>query len=116
MKIKLNKIKLFGYHGVYEKEISDGQEFLISISLKVSNKYARSDELDQTIDYSEILKKIKMIFNQKRYNLIESLAKDISREILSDKRIKSVLISIKKPNAPLDIELESTEVVLKEKR
>ena len=61
MKIKLNKIKLFGYHGVYEKETSDGQEFLISVSLKVSNKYACSDELDQTIDYSKILKKIKKL-------------------------------------------------------
>ena len=32
MKYKLNNIKIYGYHGVYDNEIKDGQEFLINLS------------------------------------------------------------------------------------
>ena len=34
MKIKLNRIKLFGYHGLYEIEKEEGQEFIINFQEK----------------------------------------------------------------------------------
>ena len=112
----LNNIKLFGYHGIYDKEIDDGQEFMISVSVKTDKKKLFHDRISDTLDYSILVTKIKTIFNSKRYNLIESLAKDISDEILLDDRVKSIIVSIKKPFPPLDIEIESAEVILKEKR
>ena len=39
MKVKINRIKLFGYHGVYEQEKTNGQEFHISVEIKISSKY-----------------------------------------------------------------------------
>ena len=39
----LNKIKLFGHHGVYKREQSDGQYFYISIKYSVDDKDIKND-------------------------------------------------------------------------
>ena len=61
MRIKLNNIKLFGYHGIYDKEIDDGQEFMISVSVKIDKKKLLHDRISDTLDYSILVTKIKTI-------------------------------------------------------
>ena len=51
-----------------------------------------------------------------RYDLIESLAIAISDKIMKDRRIKSTIISVKKPTPPIDADIDSVEVVYKGKR
>ena len=114
MKVKINRIKLFGYHGVYEEEKANGQEFHISVEMKINSKY--SDDITSTVDYSVIIQNIKEVFNKKRYNLIESLAIAISDKIMKDSRIKSTIISVKKPTPPIDADIDSVEGVYKGKR
>ena len=114
MKIKINKLQLFGHHGIYDKEKSDGQDFEIDISAKVSRPKARNDKLESTVDYTEIMSKAVSVFNSKRYNLLETLIDDMFLAILSDKHIKSAEISIKKINPPIDLKFESIEI--KDKR
>ena len=114
MKVKINRIKLFGYHGVYEQEKTNGQEFHISVEIKISSKYL--DDITSTVDYSLIIQSIKETFDEKRYDLIESLAIAISDKIMKDRRIKSTIISVKKPTPPIDVDIDSVEVVYKGKR
>ena len=116
MKININNIKLFGYHGVYEKEKNDGQDYEISISVKLEKLKKIKDEINSTVDYTEIIDKTIGIFNSKRYNLMESLLNDILDEILSISEIHTVCVSIKKINPPVDCELESIELTEKRKR
>ena len=110
MKIKINKIKLFGYHGLYEIEKKKGQEFVISAEIELMNKNNYKDDIDSTVDYTDIIHKIKNVFNSNRYSLIEILSIDISNKIMENQAIKSVIISIKKISPPIDIDLESVEV------
>lgn len=110
MKIKINRLRLFGYHGVYDDEKNNGQDFEISTSLKIDRPRIKDDKLDSTIDYTRIIDKIVSVFNSRRYNLIESLMDDIFLSILSDKQILSAHISIKKINPPIKLELESVEI------
>ena len=116
MKININKIKLFGYHGVYEKEKKEGQNFEISISVKLEKLKKIKDEIDCTVDYTEIIDKAITIFNSKRYNLMESLLSDMLHEILSINNIRYASASIRKTNPPVNCELESIEVKQKRKR
>lgn len=110
MKIKINKLKLFGYHGVYDEEKKNGQEFSISI-IVTQGKKPENDNISNAIDYSLLINNVKEIFESKRYNLIESLAVDISKKIMLDKRILSTLVSVKKENPPIDAEIDSVEVL-----
>jgi len=110
MKIKINKLKLFGYHGVYDKEKSDGQDFEIDISFKITTSKMKDDKLDSTIDYTEVMDGVVSVFNSKRYNLLESIIDDMFICIFSNKRIKSAKVSIKKVNPPINLDFESIEV------
>ena len=116
MKINIHKIKLFGYHGVHENEKKDGQDFEISISIKLDKLKKIKDDINSTVDYTEIIDKTIGIFHSKRYNLMESLLNDILDEILSISDIRSVCVSIKKTNPPVDYKLESIELTEKRKR
>ena len=113
MRINLNNISLFGYHGLYEKEINDGQDFKIDISIKLRKRKNITDDIEDSVDYANIATIVEMVFNKRRYNLIESLASDIADEVLLNSMIKSVIISIKKTNPPIDIDVESVEVIIK---
>jgi len=80
--IKIPKLKLFGYHGCYEKEQKKGQNFEvdmeISLWLKDGGLNAVSDNIECALDYVEICNRIKEKFNNRRYNLLESIAENLS--------------------------------------
>ena len=115
MIIKINEIQLFGYHGLYEEEKENGQNFIISLSIDI-DYMDKNDIIDKTIDYTKILNEVKDTFNQKRYNLIESLAVAISDNLMRIKKINSLDISIKKESPPIDAKLNSVEVNLRKTR
>ena len=89
-KIKINNIKIFGYHGLYESEKNDGQNFYVSF------EYISSD----IIDYSLISLKIVKYFNLIRYNYLEDLADNLLKLLFDDFDflfIKLIIIKIDSP-------------------
>ena len=115
MIIKINEIQLFGYHGLYQEEKENGQNFILSISINIDYK-DKNDKIENTVDYTKIIEQVEYIFNEKRYNLIESLADDISDYIMRNKKIESLDISIKKESPPIDAKISSVEVNLRKVR
>ena len=83
--ITIPKLKLFGYHGCYDKEKEEGQEFEINMRITIQTKNIFYDEpdlkdsLDNTLDYTWIASQIENHFNRKRYNLLEELAYNIAQ-------------------------------------
>ena len=83
--ITIPKLKLFGYHGCYDKEKEEGQEFEINMRITIQTKNTFYDELDlrdsldNTLDYTWIASQIENHFNRKRYNLLEELAYNMAQ-------------------------------------
>ena len=115
MKIRINQIKLFGYHGIYQIEKDQGQEFLINVEMEVPDLDYK-DNIENTIDYTNIIDIVNNIFNSKRYNLLETLSVDISNKIMENHSINCVMISIKKISPPIDVNLDSVEVEYRNER
>ncbi len=117
-KILLKDIKLYGYHGVFEKEQEVGQYFHINIELTLDLKQAGiTDELENTVDYSKIYDIIRSINDNNKFRLIESLAHNISGEILSTfDKIKDITVQIRKPDAPIDGDFGWVGVEIKRSR
>ena len=117
-KILLKDIKLFGYHGVFEKEREIGQYFHINVELTLDLKKAGiTDELENTVDYSKIYDIIRSINDNNKFRLIESLAHNISEEILSTfDKIKDITVQIRKPDAPIDGDFGWVGVEIKRSR
>ena len=74
-------LKLFGYHGVYDNEKNDGQNFYLNINYSILEEYVNTDTLNNDIDYSKVVDLIIKIFNSKRYNLLESLVFDVHKSL-----------------------------------
>ncbi|MCL4405062.1 dihydroneopterin aldolase [Patescibacteria group bacterium] len=86
-----------GKHGIGEAERKVEQEFSIEVKLGFdTTKAAASDKLADTIDYSAVRNEIRDVIEGPSRYLVETLAEDIARRILSDKRIKSAEVTIKK--------------------
>ena len=82
--IRIPKIKLFGYHGCYDQEKKEGQEFEINMEIVLSIEYPISknypmveDGLEAVFDYTKIVEAIKITFEGRRVNLLETLCEKI---------------------------------------
>ena len=98
MKYKLKNIKIFGYHGVYEEEIKNGQYFIVNLSYELNVSKEKSDNINDVVDYKEVYCELIYLFNIQRYNLIESLAIFIAKELKNIFKMNYVFIEIIKNN------------------
>lgn len=54
--ITVRDIRIFAYHGVYEHERSNGNEFSVDITLNFDAQCAmRFDDLENTVNYAEVI-------------------------------------------------------------
>ena len=111
--IRIINLKIPGRHGVYEFEKEKDGLFELDVELFLDLKSAgKSDDLAKTVNYGEAVGIITNVFNSKARNLIESVAEDIARELLSKYTISKVMIRIRKPHAPISANFDTVEVEL----
>ena len=109
-RIRLKNIKFFGFHGVMNEEKIKGQNFEIDIEVIVEGNKNYSDDIRRTINYSDLYDHVNKIFQEKKYNLIETLAKRILTSIQKKYKIKNCKVVIRKPNAPMKGKLDAVEI------
>ena len=101
--IVLKGMSFYGYHGVNPEERSTGQKFIVDLRVKCSLiKPSESDEVEDTVNYSELFRIVKTVIEGEPHNLLESVAKNISDKILLDYDISSVSVTIKKPEVRIN--------------
>ena len=101
-------LEVFAYHGVHDFEKKEGQIFIIDIILDIPQLQGfETDEIDDVINYSQVIKVIKNSFSGQKYNLIEKTAYTVLESLFKTfKQINSADITIKKPNAPIKDKVE----------
>ena len=109
-KINITGIKGYGYHGVFDFEKREGQDFIVDIEL-VANLKKLNDDLAKTVDYSKLVNLVSSEITTDPVNLIETLAERIAEKILeSDKKIKEVTVTVHKPAAPVSAKIDDISV------
>tara|TARA_B100000965_G_C19592494_1_gene758582 strand:- start:294 stop:641 length:348 start_codon:yes stop_codon:yes gene_type:complete len=98
-KLFIEEFEVLASIGVYENEKKRKQRivFNVEIQLKESNAPLR-DRLKEVTDYGQFRKIILNKIDGKHYNLLEKLAKDISKEFFKIDTIEKVRIKITKPD------------------
>ena len=105
-RIEIKAISAHGFHGVYPEERKIGQRFLVDLSLtSKSKKAAKSDSLEDAIDYSKVIATVNSVLIGDPVNLIEHLAEIIAEKVLKEFPVKSVEVVVHKPDAPVGIEV-----------
>ncbi|MCR5213095.1 MAG: 2-amino-4-hydroxy-6-hydroxymethyldihydropteridine diphosphokinase [Eubacterium sp.] len=116
--IKLDKIKIYAFHGVFAEEKREGQEFYVSVKMGLNLKKAgTSDKLNKTINYADIADIVTATFTESSYDLIEAAAEAVVEAILmAKKEIQRVTVRVSKPNAPIDADFEDVYVEITRSR
>ena len=111
-KIHLKNMKFYAYHGVMEEENIKGQVFVVDMTLFADfRKVGRSDNLEDTIDYSAVYQCVKEVVTTNRFKLIEKLAYVISEEVIRQFRmVQQIQVVVKKPQAPIAGEFDYMSV------
>lgn len=116
--LKLERVILYGKHGVYSEENKLGQRFIISVEIHLDLSAAgQTDRLEQTINYSEVYSILKKIVQGEPRALIETVAEHIAKALLDAyDKIIAVKISVTKPHPPVDIHFDGVTVEITRRR
>ena len=112
--IVLTGIHGFGYHGLFEQERKDGQDFFVDLTLSVDLTAAsQSDAIADTVNYAEITDLVVEEITSNPVNLIEKLAGRIAERVLNQHlKVNSVTVTVHKPQAPVAAQLKDIAVVV----
>jgi dihydroneopterin aldolase len=115
--INISKIKCFGKHGIYEHEKQNDQEFLVDIHINISN--FSEDDINKTLNYEEIVNLVIKFVNTESYDLIETLAKQISEQIVfkyakNEPILREIKVTVHKPFTILKDRTEGISVSYRE--
>ena len=110
--ITIEKLTVFGNHGVYPEENKLGQKFLVSLVLYTDTRKAgMSDELESSINYGDVSQYVKQFFEENTFKLIERVAEKLAEGmLLRYSLLEKVDVKIEKPWAPIAIPVESVGV------
>jgi len=104
--IVLTGIEGIGYHGVFPHERVEGQRFLVDVDLSLrSSKAAKSDDLNDAIDYARVISMVHEEIAGEPVNLIEKLAQKIASKLVSEFAVKKVEVTVHKPDAPVGLKV-----------
>ena len=112
--IVLTGIHGFGYHGLFDQERKDGQDFFVDLTLSVDLKTAsQSDAIEDTVNYAEVTDLVVEEITTNPVNLIEKLAVRIAERVLNQQvKVISVTVTVHKPQAPVVAQLKDIAVVI----
>ena len=116
--IHLSKIECFGKHGIYDNEKDNDQKFLTDIYIKIQD--FSEDNIVNTVNYEEVVDIVIKIVEHESFDLIESLSKNIVKQILTRYQKSNVIINeiratVHKPNTILKSKTEDISVSYFEK-
>lgn len=116
-KIIIDELKIYAYHGVNPEEKAGGQNFILNITCEADlHVPSLSDNVDDTVSYSKLIKETTRIFLSEKDDLIECAARRVAVGLLNKfEKLQSVTVLLKKPEAPIkaDFNYVAVEICIK---
>ena len=117
MTIELHGIVLHGYHGALEEERRHGQRFLVDVELDLEHEQAaRSDRIEEAVDYREIVAQVRQISDAHTYHLLEAFTAAIADGLAATWPVTAVRVRVRKPDVVLDPPVEFAAVSVERRR
>lgn len=114
--IEIQGLELLGYHGALEEERKKGQRFVFDITLAVHDAGIRTDQLRDTVDYTQVAARVRYVSDGRRFNLIEALAAAVADDLLESFPASVVRVRVRKPEVKLDDPAEYTAATVERGR
>jgi dihydroneopterin aldolase len=116
-RLRVSGVKVFAHHGVLEAERRDGQTFLVDLDLAVDTaEAAASDDLALTVDYGSLVTDVVAAVASDPVDLIETVAERIAGVCLARDRVRSVSVTVHKPDAPIPATFSDVALTITRRR
>ena len=66
--IELRGLELHGFHGVLDEERRAGQRFLFDVELEVGEEAARTDRIEDAVDYRDVAAAVREVSDGRAYH------------------------------------------------
>ena len=101
-KIQLEGMVFYGFHGASPAEQEVGQRFVVDVEVyRDLGAAGLSDDLADTVSYSQLYRVVKEIVEGPRRKLLERVAGLIAHQILDEFAIDAVRVKVRKPEVPM---------------
>ena len=98
--IEIKDLLLRTHIGATDQERRDRQDVLINLVLETDTRAAgRSDDINDTINYRTLNKRLIAHVEGTTFNLVEKLAEDLAALCLAEPRVRRVFVTVEKPGA-----------------
>jgi 7,8-dihydroneopterin aldolase/epimerase/oxygenase len=114
--VELCGLELFGRHGVLDEERRDGQPFVFDLWLDVPEAAARSDRLEDAVDYRDVVAVVREISDGRAFHLLEALAGAVADAILGRFPVERVRVRVRKPDVNLAARVDYAAVSVERAR
>ncbi|SPT53013.1 Probable dihydroneopterin aldolase [Actinomyces bovis] len=115
-RICLKGLSARGRHGVLPMEREEAQLFVVDLTMGLGPQGVRaagtSDQLADSVDYSAVASAVITVIEGPSVNLIETLAARVADVVLSFPQVRSVEVTVHKPEAPLDVAFDDVAVTI----
>jgi dihydroneopterin aldolase len=112
--IRLTGLRVRGHHGVLPEERRDGQDFVVDVELAVDVRdAATTDDLALTVDYGELAERLAEVVSGDPVDLLETLATRLADACLREPAVRTVVVTVHKPQAPIRVPFDDVSVTVK---
>ena len=110
-RITLTGLRASAFHGVFEHEKTDGQDFFIDVTVHLDfAAAAANDELEQTVHYGVLADEVVAAVESNPVDLIETVAERVAQVALAHTSVQLVDVTIHKPSAPITVPFADASV------
>lgn len=116
-RIELTGIEVYAKHGVHTEEQERAQVFRVDVSAYADLSVpGETDDLADAIDYSVLALEIREVVGAESHKLIETVATRVADAILQHTQVTRTIVTIHKPNAPIDLAFDDVSVTIERTR
>jgi dihydroneopterin aldolase len=112
--VELYGLEVPGAHGVEEAERENSQRFLYDLRLELAEP--ASDNVEETVDYREVVRCVQEVSDGRSFQLLESMAAAVAEALLERFRLEAARVRIRKPDVRLKAPVEWTAATVERRR
>jgi dihydroneopterin aldolase len=111
--LTLTGLRASAFHGVFEHERANGQEFVIDVTVWLDvSAAAAGDDLGATVHYGELAEEVVAAVERDPVDLIETVAERIAVVVLEHRAAERVRVTLHKPSAPIAVAFDDVSITI----
>jgi dihydroneopterin aldolase len=110
-RIEIRGLRVLGVIGVLPHEQEQAQPFEVDLDIEADLSDAgATDDLDDTINYGEVIERVAALFASEQHELLERVATRIAEEVLAVPGVNAVTVALRKLRPPVPHHVDTTGV------